>query len=246
MYGVRQGYQPFIVCQAVCPYSTASHASSSREQTLYEVLDISETATLGEIRDAFITKSKESHPDMDPLKPELHDTFVQINEAYNILSNASRRREYDLTLQNTFNSSASGTNPFGSVPRNRQSSYSYYYDRATSSSNYRQSRDYGFTAPVVNSAQKQKHNKMIMIGAFVFMVAGAAASYFIIRSRHKLYRAQAEESNRKAGQLYAQAVERGRENGLKRQLEHLIAQHSSGLEKIAATKSLQHFEEKRK
>jgi len=32
---------------------------TSRKPTLYEVLDVSEKATLGEIRDAFITKSKE-------------------------------------------------------------------------------------------------------------------------------------------------------------------------------------------
>jgi len=76
-------------------------------------------------------------------------------------------------------------------------------------------------------------------------VTGAAASFFIIRSRHNLYRATADESSRKAHQLYAQARERARANGLKRQLEHLISQHN-GLEKVAATKSLQHFDEKGK
>ncbi|XP_073231261.1 dnaJ homolog subfamily C member 4-like [Porites lutea] len=248
MCGARPEYHPFIVFHSACPYSTATQASSSRKPTLYEILDVSETATLGEIKNAFIKKSKESHPDTNPLKPELHNTFVEVSEAYNILSDASSRRAYDLSLLSSFNSSSSSRgSPFGSVPRNRQSSYSYYYEKATSSSNYRQSRTYDFTAPHVhvNRAQKQKHNRLIMLGAFVFMMTGATVSYLIIRTRHNLYRAHMDESNRRAHQVYSQAVERGRANGLKRQLEHLIAQSSSGLEKIAASKSIQHLEEKR-
>lgn len=246
IYRRQQGWKLYSVFHVTCPYTTATKISTSRKQTLYEVLDIPETATMGDIRDAFIKKSKESHPDMDPLKPELHDTFVKVNEAYNTLSNASSRREYDLTLGKTGSSSLSRANPFGSVPNHRQPSYSYYYEKATSSSNYRQSRTYGFTPPVANAAQKKNHNRMVIIGSFIFMITGAALSYFIIRSRHNLYRTRADEKSRIAQQLHAEAKERARTNGLKRQLEHLVAQHN-GFQKVTARRILQQqFDDERK
>ena len=50
---------------------------------------------------------------------------AQINEAYNILSDASRRHEYDVRLGKAGSSSSSRTNPFGSVPNHR---YHYFAD----------------------------------------------------------------------------------------------------------------------
>ncbi|KAK2554228.1 DnaJ-like protein subfamily C member 4 [Acropora cervicornis] len=203
-------------------------SSKSRKPTFYAVLNIPETATPAEIRAAFITKSKQCHPDMNPHKPELHDEFVQINEAYNILSNAATRWEYDLTLGTASNVSSSRASPFGSVP------------------NRRQSRTYGFSPQVVDAMQKQKHNRIVVIGVLIFMVAGSSFGYLLVRSRHKVYKSQAEESSRRAHQLYVEAKERGRANGFKRQLEILISQHD-GLNKVNATKILQQeFDEKRK
>ncbi|XP_068751809.1 dnaJ homolog subfamily C member 4-like isoform X3 [Montipora capricornis] len=246
-------WQAFGVFHLKCPYLVSRRGSTSRKQTFYEVLDVPQTATPGEIRSAFIEKSKQeclfntlqSHPDMNPHKPELHDAFVQINEAYNVLSNAGTRKEYDLMLGKASNLSSSRGNPFGSVPNHRKQSYSYYYEKATSRSNYRQSRPYGFSPQVVNAAQKQKHNRIVMIGILVFMVVGSSLSYLIVRSRHKVYKTQAEESSRRAHQLYVEAKERGRANGFKRQLELLISQHN-GLDKVTASKILREFDEKRK
>ena len=45
--------------------------------------------------------------------------FSQINEAYNVLSNAGTRKEYDLMLGKASNLSSSRGNPFGSVPNHR-------------------------------------------------------------------------------------------------------------------------------
>lgn len=239
-------WSTFVTVRPKCLYSMSSQASKSRKPTFYAVLNVPETATPGEIRAAFITKSKQCHPDMNPHKPELHDEFVQINEAYNILSNAATRWEYDLTLGRASKVSSSRASPFGSVPNHRQQSYSYYYEKATSRSNYRQSRTYGFSPQVVDPMQKQKHNRIVVIGVLIFMVAGSSFGYLLVRSRHKVYKSQAEESSRRAHQLYVEAKERGRANGFKRQLEILISQHD-GLDKVNATKILQQeFDEKRK
>jgi len=242
MYGKGQDRHPFLVCFS-CPYSTATQSRTSRKPTLYEVLDVSEKATLGEIRDAFLTKSKELHPDMNPHKPELHESFVQINNAYSVLSDATQRLEYDLKLREKpiHVTQSSGGSPFGSVPQHRQSPKSYYYEKATNNSNYRQTRPNDFaTGSVVNSAQRQKSNKMIMMGAIAFMLIGATVQYFFIRSRHNVYRAKADESSRKAHQVYAEVRERARANGLKKQLELFVSQHS-GLEKLVAAKALKQF-----
>jgi len=239
-YGKGQERHPFLVCLS-CPYSTATQSRLSRKPTLYEVLNVSEKATLGEIRDAFITKSKELHPDMNPHKPELHESFVQVNNAYSVLSDATKRLEYDLKLREVPMTKTSKGSPFGSVPHHRETPYSYYYKKATNDSNYRQARPHDFaTQSVVNTAQRQKSNKLIMMGAVAFMLIGATVQYFFIRSRHNVYRAQADESSRKANQVYAEVRERARANGLKKQLELFVSQHS-GLEKIVAAKALQRF-----
>lgn len=243
IYGKGQDRHPFLICLS-CPYSTASQSRTSKKPTLYEVLDVSEKATLGEIRDAFITKSKELHPDMNPHKPELHESFVQINNAYSVLSNATQRLKYDLKLREIPITQPSEGSPFGSVPQHRrQSPYSYYYEKARDNSNYRQTRPHDFATgsqSVVNSAQRQKSNKLIMMGAIAFMLIGATVQYFFIRSRHNVYRAQADESSRKAHEVYTEVRERARANGLKKQLELFVSQHS-GLENIVAAKALQQF-----
>lgn len=240
LYGKGQECRPFLVCLKYCPYSTAAQARPSRKPTLYDVLGVSEKATLGEIRDAFITKSKELHPDMNPHKPELHETFVQVNNAYSVLSSASQRHEYDLRLRDTPVTRPPGGSPFGPVPPHRQSTHQYYYEKATGHSNYRQTRDFDFSTPAANSARKRNSNRKIVLGAVAFMLVGATVEYFIIRARHSKYKAHADESSRRNQQLYAEVRERARTNGLKKQLEILVSHHT-GLDKVAASKRLQEY-----
>lgn len=225
-----------------CLYSAAASrpARSSGKPTLYDVLGVSEKATLGEIRDAFISKSKESHPDKNPNKPELHERFVQINNAYGVLSNASQRREYDLRLKAPSVTRPPAGSPFGPVPPHRQSTQQYYYDRATSQSNYRQTRDFDFVYQATNSSRRQTSNRKIVLGALAFMLIGGAVEYFIISSRHSKYKAHAEESSRRNQQIYAEVRERARTNGLRKQLEILVSQHT-GLDGVAAAKRLQEY-----
>lgn len=42
------------------------------------------------------------HPDSDPSNPGLHGQFVELNEAFRVLSKEVARREYDLWLQHPF------------------------------------------------------------------------------------------------------------------------------------------------
>lgn len=60
----------------------------------YEVLNISKNATEQEIKKAFRKLAMEFHPDRNK-SPEAEEKFKEINEAYEILSDANKRAKYD-------------------------------------------------------------------------------------------------------------------------------------------------------
>ncbi|BFZ00044.1 hypothetical protein BsWGS_03083 [Bradybaena similaris] len=68
--------------------------------TYYEVLGLTPSATAADIRQAFLKLSKQCHPDVvsGGYDTENHKRFVQVNEAYSVLSRPLSRRNYDATL----------------------------------------------------------------------------------------------------------------------------------------------------
>ena len=61
----------------------------------YDVLGIHRRATNQEIRKAYKSKVKQWHPDKNEQDPEAQAKFVEINAAYELLSDPDRRRGYD-------------------------------------------------------------------------------------------------------------------------------------------------------
>ncbi|MCA9834813.1 MAG: DnaJ domain-containing protein [Thermomicrobiales bacterium] len=61
----------------------------------YAVLGIPRTASETEIKSAFRAKAREVHPDTHPDDPTAKEKFQEVNEAYEVLSDASKRRMYD-------------------------------------------------------------------------------------------------------------------------------------------------------
>ena len=60
----------------------------------YEVLGVSKNATDEEIKRAFRKLAKEYHPDLNK-SPEAESKFKEIGEAYAILSDKTKREQYD-------------------------------------------------------------------------------------------------------------------------------------------------------
>lgn len=66
----------------------------AEKRDYYEVLGVSRTATDTEIKRAYRTMARKYHPDINK-EPDAEDTFKEVNEAYEVLSDADRRAAYD-------------------------------------------------------------------------------------------------------------------------------------------------------
>ncbi len=61
----------------------------------YEVLGVAKTATDDELKKAYRKLAKKYHPDINPGDKEAEAKFKEASEAYGILSDAEKRRQYD-------------------------------------------------------------------------------------------------------------------------------------------------------
>lgn len=68
----------------------------------YEDLEVSENADKGEIKKSYRKLSMKYHPDKNPNNKESEEKFKIIAQAYEILSDESKKREYDAMRKNPF------------------------------------------------------------------------------------------------------------------------------------------------
>lgn len=93
--------------------SSLLHTSSVNYARLdyYEILGVSKNASQKEIKKAYYQLAKKYHPDTNKDDPESAKKFQQVSEAYEVLSDTSKRNYYDQT-GSTSSSSGSGPDPF--------------------------------------------------------------------------------------------------------------------------------------
>ena len=80
----------------------------AEKRDYYEVLGVSKTASDSEIKSAYRKLAKKYHPDMNPGDKEAEAKFKEAAEAYAILSDADKRRQYDQFGHAAFDGGAGG------------------------------------------------------------------------------------------------------------------------------------------
>lgn len=76
----------------------------------YKILGVEPDSSEEEIKKAYRALSKKYHPDLNPGNPEAESKMKQISEAYTVLSDHDKRREYDMMSSGAYDSM--GADPF--------------------------------------------------------------------------------------------------------------------------------------
>ena len=65
------------------------------KKDFYEILGITKAATLEEVKSAYRKLALKYHPDRNPNNKEAEEKFKEATEAYEVLSNPTKRKQYD-------------------------------------------------------------------------------------------------------------------------------------------------------
>ncbi len=65
------------------------------DRNYYDVLGVKKTATQDEVKKAYRKLARQYHPDANPNDPKAEEKFKEVSSAYEVLSDADKRKQYD-------------------------------------------------------------------------------------------------------------------------------------------------------
>ncbi|XP_041929733.1 dnaJ homolog subfamily C member 4 [Alosa sapidissima] len=201
-----------------------SHSAVNRSTAnYYDLLGVKQDASLEEIKTAFFDKSKKVHPDSDPTNPKLHSQFVELSDAYRVLSRDGSRKEYDLRLRHPY----PGNQPF------RPTSTHTYTPSADQTERMRYWEQFRYTQDTGNEQweQKKKRNMRLVGYCVLVMVLSMGAHFVGFRKLEEVHSNFMDNKDRAITEIYNESKERARMNGFKKQTEILRQKHAEFLEK---------------
>ncbi|XP_029368548.1 dnaJ homolog subfamily C member 4 isoform X2 [Echeneis naucrates] len=205
-------------------FSTSS--AHRKAVNYYDLLGVKSDATLEQIKEAFFNKSKKMHPDKDPSNPTLHGQFVELNEAYRVLSKEWSRKEYDFKIQHRY----SGGQTFRSA-----SGHTTYRSGADTHENSRYWEQFHHSGPAqmrTEERQKRSRRNFRLVGYCILgMVLSLGAHIVFFSKVEDMHKKFMDEKDRIITQIYNDSKERARVNGFKKQTEILRHKHAEFLEK---------------
>lgn len=180
-------------------------------QTHYEVLGLPQDCSFKEIREAFLSRSKQIHPDINK-DAHCHQSFLRLNEAYHILIKPHKRQIYDASLLNpSYGNSSYGPwvdhqSPFGRAPEWRDETIWSQRDR--SKDKFYQSKPY-YGIKGVNRVS----NTYIAAGCVMFMMLGAVFHYFVVKKTSSKALEELNAHNKASSDWYLETRRRAMASG---------------------------------
>ena len=94
-------------------------------ENYYLILGVSQSASLKDIKSAFRRLARQYHPDLNPDDPIAAEKFKQISQAYDVLSDTTKRRRYDrrIPLQQPEQTTKTSTTYSAAIPKTARDFY---------------------------------------------------------------------------------------------------------------------------
>ncbi|XP_075977129.1 uncharacterized protein LOC142977239 [Anticarsia gemmatalis] len=169
------------------PIKTLVRFYSYGRKNHYEILNLRKNCSDKDIKEAFIRLSKEYHPDKNK-DAKAQEKFVNIVEAYNVLSKPGSRARYDDMTVIHNNSYVYRTHVPYNLRKNAQYSY-YYASQAKTNANENTNTDFG------TSGMRRFPNYVIIAVCAGVAFVGVLIQVFVIRNLYVAQRKQAQEKS---------------------------------------------------
>lgn len=143
---------------------------------LYAILGVSKTASQEEIKKAYRALAFKYHPDRNPGDKSAEEKFKEINDAYDVLGDEAKRKQYD--MQGSYQANQG----FSQGPQNQQSAYQRDpFDDFFNDAGFSQNRNnYRYTY-TYSTGNRNKQNSKFSLSALLLSILQVVFCFLLLR-----------------------------------------------------------------